>query len=276
MQKFPVEDHEPSFLPNERNWKLVWADEFDGTELDRSKWDYRLFFNGARHECRIDNGVTLDGNSNAVFHLVEKDGQYYCSTIQTGSVYSDKPNGEVDAPEPKFLHGYGYYECRFKSQNEEPWWSAFWLKSPTAHLGNAPEVDGVEIDIMEIFDPHLHYPHMIHKGIPSKNNYQGYMAEGNAENWKEFYGNILLKKDAYHRYGCHWEKDGFTFYVDGMQVGKKITEVTTPVKCFINLGTESKGYRGEAIAEPGMAKKLFPSGLKDRFIVDYVRVFDEI
>ena len=33
MQKFEVKDHEPSFLP-EGNWKLVWADEFDGTELD--------------------------------------------------------------------------------------------------------------------------------------------------------------------------------------------------------------------------------------------------
>ena len=61
-----------------------------------------------------------------------------------------------------------------------------------------------------------------------------------------------------------------------MQVGKKITEVTTPVKCFINLGTESKGYRGELIAEPGMAINLFPSGLEVRFVVDYVRVFDEI
>ena len=276
MQKFNVENHEPSFLPNDKKWKLVWSDEFDGTELDRSKWDFRLYFNGKRHKCWIEDGVSLDGNGNAVFNLVEKDGVYYCTTIQTGSVFTDKGIDEKDAIEPKYSHGYGYYECRFKSQNESPWWSAFWLKSPTAHRGNPPETDGVEVDIMEMFDPHQLYPHMIHCGIPFKNNYHSHMAENNKELWEELYGNILLKKDAYHRYGCHWEKDGFTFYVDGVQIGRKITEVTTPVKCFLNLGMESKGYRGPIVAEPGMNENGFPPGLKDCFIVDYVRVFDEI
>ena len=32
MQKFEVKGHESSLLP-EGNWKLVWNDEFDGTEL---------------------------------------------------------------------------------------------------------------------------------------------------------------------------------------------------------------------------------------------------
>lgn len=276
MQKFNVENHEPSFLPSDKNWKLVWSDEFDGTELDRDKWDFRLYFNGKRHKCWIDDGVALDGNSNAVFNLVEKDGMYCCSTIQTGSVYTDKGIEEEEAMEPKFLYGYGYYECRFKSQNESPWWSAFWLKAPTAHRGNPAEIDGVEVDIMEIFDPHTLYPHMIHQGHRKKNNYKAHMAENNKEHWEELYGSILLKKDDYHRYGCHWEKDGFTFYVDGMQIGRKITEVTTPVKSFINLGMESKGYRGPIVAEPGMSENGFPLGLKDCFIVDYVRVFDEI
>ena len=43
MKKFDVKDHEPSILPD-GEWKLVWADEFDGTELDRTKWDFRLNF----------------------------------------------------------------------------------------------------------------------------------------------------------------------------------------------------------------------------------------
>lgn len=276
MQKFIVENHEPSFLPNGKKWKLVWSDEFDGTELDRSKWDYRLYFQGERHKCWTDKGVVLDGNSNAVFNLVEKDGIYQCSTIQTGSVYTDKPDGEKNAVEPRFSHGYGYYECRFKSQNESPWWTAFWLKSPTAQCGNAPEIDGIEVDIMEMFDPHKLYPHMIHQGYSKTNNYKKHMAENNIEHWTELYGGILLDKDSYHRYGCHWEKDGFTFYVDGIQIGRKITEVTTPVKSFVNLGAESKGYRAGLVAEPGMNAADYPLGLKDSFIVDYVRVFDEI
>ena len=39
MQTYHVDGHADSLLPEGRNWKLVWADEFDGTELDRSKWD---------------------------------------------------------------------------------------------------------------------------------------------------------------------------------------------------------------------------------------------
>ena len=35
MKKFDVRGHEPSILPD-GEWKMVWNDEFDGTELDRS------------------------------------------------------------------------------------------------------------------------------------------------------------------------------------------------------------------------------------------------
>lgn len=32
-----LEKHEPSYLPDGKKWKLVWNDEFDSTELDRTK-----------------------------------------------------------------------------------------------------------------------------------------------------------------------------------------------------------------------------------------------
>ena len=41
MKKFEVKDHEDSLLPDGMEFELVWSDEFDGTELDRTKWDYR-------------------------------------------------------------------------------------------------------------------------------------------------------------------------------------------------------------------------------------------
>lgn len=48
MQKFEVAGHEPSIVPDGK-WKLVWSDEFDGNELDMTKWDYRLCMMGKRH-----------------------------------------------------------------------------------------------------------------------------------------------------------------------------------------------------------------------------------
>ena len=35
-----VKGESPSLLPQGK-WKLVWNDEFNGTELDRTKWLYR-------------------------------------------------------------------------------------------------------------------------------------------------------------------------------------------------------------------------------------------
>ena len=38
----------PSLLPSGRKFKLAWHDEFNGTELDASKWGYRTNFWGRR------------------------------------------------------------------------------------------------------------------------------------------------------------------------------------------------------------------------------------
>ena len=69
MTKYEVSGHEPSYLPEGRKWKLVRHDEFDGKELDRSKWDYRLCMMGKRHKTWTDDGVVLDGESHAVFSI---------------------------------------------------------------------------------------------------------------------------------------------------------------------------------------------------------------
>ena len=69
MKKFDVAGHEASFLPD-GEWTLVWADEFDGTELDTEKWEYRTHIWGNRHPCFSEDGIILDGNSNAVFKII--------------------------------------------------------------------------------------------------------------------------------------------------------------------------------------------------------------
>ena len=44
MKEYKIEGHVSSYLPKNKNWKLVWCDEFDGTELDTSKWGFRKYF----------------------------------------------------------------------------------------------------------------------------------------------------------------------------------------------------------------------------------------
>ena len=90
MQKFTLADHEDSLLPD-GNWKLVWNDEFDGNELDRTKWAFRMSMMGKRHYAWSDKAVHLDGNGNVVFDIIMEDGHPVSSQLQTGYNFMDEP-----------------------------------------------------------------------------------------------------------------------------------------------------------------------------------------
>ena len=182
MQKFIVEGHEPSMVPD-GEWELTWSDEFDGTELDMTKWDYRTSMMGVRWPAWERDGVYLDGKSNAVFTLFEKDGRLVSSQLQTGYNFMDEPVEKTEfgtdaiqwnigkLHENKFLHGPGYYECRCRLQQKEGWWSAFWIQSPVIGASLDPADTGVEIDIMESFKPGRIDQHNIYTGGYGLDNY---------------------------------------------------------------------------------------------------------
>ncbi len=271
MQTFDVRDHEPSLLP-EGNWRLAWADEFDGTELDRTKWDFRLNFWGKPCAAYTDQGVVLDGNSHVELHRTERDGVYVSPQLQTGCNSFDIPRGEMknpwgDAPfwplgklePPKFVHGYGYFECRcFFQKYPEDMWSAFWTQAPGIGTTYGDEWSGVESDIMEYF----------HEGIAQTANVTGGYGEQYKEEGMVRYS-LTKTEDGWHRFGMDWSPDGYVFYCDG----EKVTESHRPVSRvpqFILLTTEIKGHRR---GDPRRVKGEF---VDDAFIVDYVRVFDRI
>jgi len=273
MMKFDVEGHEASLLPD-GNWKMVWNDEFDGTELDRTKWDYRLSMMGKRHPAWTDKGVQLDGKGNAVFSILMEDGRPVSSQLQTGYNFMDEPVTPTkfgkDAlqwnigklKESLYTHTYGYYECRCKlQQNPEGWWSAFWVQSPIIGASLDPAETGTELDIMECF----HYGK-----VSSHNAFTGgygldckRASVGGVEN---------LDVGEFHRFGMLWDKTGYTFYVDGKEDGH-ISEHVSHRPEFILISTEVQGYRHE---DQLPVKEAFAIVGKDVFTVDYVRVFDAV
>ena len=91
MQTFKLDNHADSFLPENKNWKLVWNDEFDGTELDTSKWGFRLNFWGKRLKTFTTDGVELDGNSHLKLHLIRKGDDFFSPHLQTGALTYDNP-----------------------------------------------------------------------------------------------------------------------------------------------------------------------------------------
>ena len=270
MQTYHVDGHADSLLPEGRNWKLVWSDEFDGTELDRSKWDYRLHMMGKRHITWDDQGVTLDGASHAVFSIYEKDGEICSSQLQTGYNYFDAPpqdadcwNGGLHWPlgsfkQAKYLKRYGYFECRCQLQKKPGWWSAFWLQSPT--IGCCPDagVAGVEVDVMESFKPGNVIQHCTHSGGYGPDHI-GQAAGHGAD----------LDVNEWHTFGVLWTSEGYSYYIDGELDGFTAGPVShTPQ--FILISTEVNGYRWKQRSATDEAR----AAVGDTFVVDYVRVFD--
>ncbi|MBE7053092.1 MAG: glycosyl hydrolase family protein [Ruminococcaceae bacterium] len=276
MKKFEVVNHEPSFLP-EGEWNLVWADEFDGMDLDESKWSYRLNFWGKPFPAYCDKGVTIDGNSHAVFKPVKmEDGRICSAQLQTGAnsfdipryTYDDKVNACGDnnfwplgrLPEPKFMHRYGYYEVRCKLQKTPGWWSAFWIQSPSIGTTFDPKWSGVEVDIMEYFG---------NNKLTSGNFYGGYGVDLKRDARVRY---DYTDTDEFHRFGLLWTENEYVFYYDGKETSRTNGPISG-VEQFILLTTEVQGYRrGDGTRHEATAEKC----LDDSFVVDYVRVFDRV
>ena len=271
MQKFELEGHAPSLLPDELNFKLVWSDEFDGDTLDLSNWDYRLSMMGKRHPAWTDKGVILDGHSNAVFTLLEENGIPVSSQLQTGYNFMDQPVEQTTfggdhlqwnvgkLKENKFTHTYGYYECRCRLQNKFGWWSAFWMQSPIIGASLDPAESGTELDIMECFSENTVVPHNAFTG-------------GYGQDMKRAYcGGKEVSTGEWHTFGMLWTPEGYTFYIDGVEDGHIDTYVSHRPE-FILISTEVKGYR---YAHHCPVREALES-VGDTFLVDHVRVFDVV
>ncbi|MBP3305720.1 MAG: glycoside hydrolase family 16 protein [Oscillospiraceae bacterium] len=271
MRQFEVQGHEPSLLPEGMDFRLVWQDEFDGTELDTTKWDYRRSMMGMRWPAWTDKGVHLDGKSNCVFTLLEENGRPVCSQLQTGYNFMDEPvekttfgNDHIQwnigkLKKGKYTKKYGYFECRCRLQQKEGWWSAFWIQSPMIGASLDPGQTGSEMDIMESFHPGKIAAHNIFTGGYGKDMQRIKV------------GGMTVDEKKFHRFGLLWDESGYTFYVDGVEDGR-VEENVSGCPEFILISTEPRGYRftehqptAEAVAAVG-----------DTFLVDYVRVFDVV
>ena len=287
MKELKVENHAPSYLPKEKNWKLVWQDEFDGNELDESKWNFREYFWGRKSPTFSREGVSVDGNSNLIIALVEKDGDYYSGHLQTGSLTYDMPK-DTDRMWPfgkyepaKFMHRFGYYEIRCKLPKNPGWHAAFWLQAPG--IGSHPDARfcGVELDIMENYRQHTEGLMLCGGGC------NGY---GKDSKWPgHFRFPYEETADGWHYYGVDWSKDGYTFYADGKKIGWQGPPAlpVSEVEQFILVSTECHGYNrnfGDGCGYDGSGgmwkgspvEALKKAVLPDAFIVDHVRVFDEV
>jgi len=287
-----VEGREPSLLPLGRKFSLVWHDEFDGTGLDESKWCYRTNFWGRRaHWFAVpeDRAVEVKDGLCRLKLVKKPDGQFVSPQLQTGGLVWDIPHqkstrGFWPLPKrekPKFMHRYGYYECRCRLQQMPGWWSAFWMQTPMQGCSLDPRRAGIEHDIMESFEVGEVLPHWFHANGYGA-DYLGFCAPRRPKGMSLDDFNkiafVRLDKTTFHVFGMLWEPDGYTFYIDGRQHGEKIGagdgEAVSQTEEFILITTEAKWYRNNLMTGKGVPELDLAAMGGDDFAVDYVRVFD--
>ncbi len=231
-------DHLPS-LPADRRWQLVWADEFDGPELDPAKWEI-LGDSPRRDGYWTRSESYLDGKGNLVLRT-RKDGErFVCGAIRTKG---------------RFEHRYGYWMARCKLPTQPGHWPAFWLMGDgVGSIGNDGR-DGTEIDIAE-------FPWR--DGRTTMNlHWDGYGKEHKSAGTKV---TIPAITNGFHTFALNWTPTNYTFFVDGQVVWQSAAGGVSQVPEFIKLTEEIGEWAG----------KIREAKLPDYFLVDYVRVYDAV
>ena len=284
-----VADEAPSLLPDGKDFRLVWHDEFNGDRLDDSKWGYRTNFWGQRFAAFAGPEDGCVEVKDGKVHLKVKkraNGQFVSPQLQTGELLWDHPwqenrTGFWPLPKrgkPKFVHRYGYYEARFRLQRRPGWWSAFWMQTEMQGTCLDPSRAGIEQDIMESFAPgdlESHNFHMNGYGA----DYRGFPIPRGASGRPDR-GHLRLSTDEFHTVGLLWEPDGYTVFVDGHRHGEKTDpakgEPVSHVPEFILISTECQWYRNNRMTGTAVPELEAAVGAGDDFVVDFVRVYDVV
>ncbi|MGE5498191.1 MAG: family 16 glycosylhydrolase, partial [Syntrophothermus sp.] len=131
----------PALSLNAQSWKLIWADEFDGTTVDQSKWVFeqgnnngwgnqeREYYTNRSQNAYIDNGSLVIKAIKEIYNGYD----YTSARMKTQGKFSVK---------------YGKIEARMKLPYGQGIWPAFWMLGTNISSVGWPACG--EIDIMEL------------------------------------------------------------------------------------------------------------------------------
>lgn len=242
---------------NAQEYELVWADEFDGTELDSSKWSYQIgngqygWGNNESEYYREENAVVSDGVLTITAKKENFNGfQYTSSRIRTIN------NGDWT---------YGKFEIRAKMPIGQGIWPAIWMM-PTDNFYGGWAASG-EIDIMEYLghDSTRVYGTLHYGGAWPDNKNSGTSKKLTGSGYNE----------DFHTFTLVWQEGKIQWYVDSVlyqtQTAWNTNGASFPAPfdkrfhLILNcaVGGNWPGY-------PNSSTK-FPQD----FVIDYVRVYQQ-
>lgn len=202
-----------------KGYKLVWSDEFDGDKLDSSKWTLR-----ADMACRSD--LALCGEENPEVMRLE-DGMLKLNVIKNADENEKQYSTCYSVTTfNKMRFRYGYLEISARVPYMQGSWPSFWLKSLADDICPTPKADYmVEIDVFEVFStvdtavPNLHKWYGRNVTLP--NGYEVNHTQGGDLLDKSLEKKPYVFKDTtnlcneYHTYGFEWTPEYMAMSIDG-------------------------------------------------------------
>ena len=136
-------------------WKLTWADEFDGKEIDKTKWDFDL--GNGFYSYDTDQWIRGWGNDELQYYTRDpenafvKDGKLHIKAIKesrdgfgytSAKLKTKKRDGTT-----LFAQKYGRFEFRAKMPTGKGVWPALWMLPSDEKYGGW--ASSGEIDVLE-------------------------------------------------------------------------------------------------------------------------------
>ena len=224
-------------------WKLTFQDEFDGADVDATRWVKRYKWGQAQInselQAYVDDAFQLAGG---VLTIVgdKRTATYAGQTFQYASGVLCSVHEQT----------YGYFEARLKVPAGQGMWPAFWL------LG-AVGTSGVnEIDVHEILG---NAPSTVYMTVHWGTDYAaGHKSDGSSWVGPDF-------SAGFHVFGLEWRPDAIIWTIDGVEhkrhTGDGIPQV--PMYVILNLAIGG-GWPGAPDATTP-----FPASYQ----IDYVRAY---
>ncbi len=254
---------------------LVWSDEFDGTELDKNKWDYSWWITERKGGYWHEDMVRVEGG-NLIISAEYKDEPLEYRYPEYDWVKPYKAGwytGKVSTRD-KYLQTYGYFEVRCKLPKATGMWSAFWMMNDDGVYNvDGSGKDGTEIDVFESF----YYKDYGWGGdyISTGIHYDGYGDDHKGDS----IGKQYLENDPYNEYntyGVEWNKDEYIFYINGKETGRLGKGDASQNPEYLLLSCEFAGENGVQSSDrhgTGEISKTPAENWPAEFIVDYVRCY---
>ena len=241
------------------NARLVWRDEFNGTELDMKKWEYDT----SRNKLGWHNGekqyYSAGRNSHVANGLLTIEARHEKLDPRR---FPDWGTQEYTSARmfSKIGWKYGFYEIRAKLPCARGTWPAIWMLP--VDMKAWPD-DG-EIDIMEQVGAE---PNLIYASLHTKLYNHTINTQRSAQKL------VPTSCSAFHVYQLDWRPASITIGVDGKGIlrvrnnvpgGKGAWPFFTPFKMILNLA-----IGGDWAGAKGIDNAAMPQ----RMEVDYVRVW---